>query len=174
VLLDGDIFPTLLTDLRDAVLRAYSSAGDPPPEIRISAGLRATVDIGEGCADRIWLILQQVIPSTIAGGEVPCLVMPQAVLTVDLQRCWPTLDQGGRVDVKGEETAALRIARDASILWYGLMAQRQDGTLFSSFVGLDCEAVRPGQTIPVGPLGGSAGFQLPIRVDISGARRPTV
>lgn len=163
-------FAALLSDLKAAVGSAYAIAGasQDEPAVRLQTGLRATWD----CADCCWIVLQGILPSARVGNAERCLLIPDLIVTLDVARCWPTPDDGGAVDPAAEEKAALQIARDAEILWYGLGALRQSGELFPSFQGLDCDAVPLGQMIPVGPLGALAGFSWRIDVHLVAGLRP--
>jgi len=156
----------LLDDLRAAVIEAYATFGasSDVPEVRIHHGLQAPFD----CDGVAWVLNRGLTPAPIVGADpaANCMVIADQLLAVELARCWPVPDAGGRIDPDAEARASGRLAEDATILWYGLGAAWRERTLFPSYPTMECEMVRLGVMSPVSPGGGFAGWSWPITARI--------
>lgn len=168
----ADQFGRLLTDLRSSIEKAYAAFGlsDQAPQTRITTGLVPSWD----CPDTLWIVLRGAQSSQARGltdQAAGCSILAEAIITLELARCWPNPENiagGLELVPAAEEATTMQLAQDATVLWYGLGERWQDGELFESFPGLNCEAVRLGQLQPVGPAGGYAGWSWQLRVSMFG------
>lgn len=132
------VIRTLLENLRDACLNAYTIPGAPlpvPSPVIAPNGPSPTID----CADL--LIVQCVdVTSAFQGPPEACALVMKCSLQVTVTRCVPNLDSFGRPKDRAELTAAGEsLADDASTLWAGVTGQCVAGTLWSGFYELGCQ-----------------------------------
>lgn len=132
------IVPALLADLKVAVSECYSTA-DPnvpePPAIEIRQdGQTATID-----ADEILVVMVTGLQTAFIGSVEQCAFVLKVQMSVTVSRFMPNLDAQGIPDVaEAREAAALKLAADAGVLWYGLHDQCQQNRLWRSFAELNC------------------------------------
>jgi hypothetical protein len=156
---------TALTDLEAAVESSYATfaASARTPEVRQLVGLQAPFD----CDDTLWIINRGLTTAPVTNfdqGE-RCTVLTQQLVRLELARCWPTPRDDGSIDADAERAAALGLAEDATVLWYGLGALRYAGQLLPSFPGIDeCDAVRFGPMQAIPPGGDRAGWSWDLTI----------
>lgn len=113
---------------------------------------------------------QPVPPAGPATAELAAspLAVPVADLTVTLLYEIPKIEGGGRLPPVAEITAAAgRLQAGAMTLWRGIARARRDGTLAPALDS--CDGAQLSRLVPLGPSGGYAGWELPVRLDLGAA-----
>ena len=153
-------------DLLDSAIACYSDSGAPtiPDRQFLTHGNLPALDCPALAVTVTNLQARQSPPNR-------CTVEPRLRLFVWVVRCYPTLDDNGNPPPSADETAAAKLLQhDLGTLWDGLTERWAKATLFPSFDAIDCERVTFEMAQPMGPLGGTAGWSMPILVDVSGVR----
>lgn len=152
----------ILRDVGRAVAAAYSTFGaaSDAPEIRYWHGLDAPFD----CNDVCWIIDRGLALAPITNADVAgnCLQIADQIVAIQVARCWP----GGVPNPEKEAAAVEQLARDATVLWWGIGTAWGDRSLFPDYPGLDCETVRFGTMSPIPPGADRAGWSWPLTVRI--------
>lgn len=172
---------TLLADVASQVLDA--AAGALTGQTHAGQDLRpaiAVVQVGEQWA---WDPCERLVvhvagldahqpippagPSTADLAASPVAV-PVADLVVTLLYAVPKIEGTGKLPPTADITAAAgRLQAGAMTLWRGVARARRDGTLAPALD--DCDGAQLGRLVPVGPAGGYAGWELPVRLNLGAA-----
>lgn len=153
-----DLFVALGEDLEVGLKRAYSLVAfdDQAPTIYHTHGPTVTHDE----CNTAWITLSVTQP--VALESTRCAAAPLATYRVDIVRCWPAVDDYGKVDLELQQAAAQQLQRDAAALW-ALVTLNYQGELFT-VPELGCDAITFRDMRPTGPGGGTAGWTFPIEI----------
>lgn len=167
---------TLLTDLLDSCVAAYTAVGGTPPARRFVSHGGQALWYGEQLTVT-WTALRPVSPFPLEQQRAPRTnVVPSAEFQVEVVRaCWPqpNAQQTGAAlpDPGAIQTAALALSVDAATLfWYlSTLAVRggEDGepVMFPHLPTIKlAEDIRVGAIVPSGPQGQLAGVRFPVQV----------
>lgn len=142
------------------ILRAYVSPGPPPfdcaPQLTVHAGGPAESDTAP------------LSPPLVIGERTRLQgAVFQMLMTATVIRCAPVIDDNGILPTTTEmEAAAVETISDVWAIWNFCRTEIRDGTLFASPSGRREVFFDP--AIPVPIEGGTAGWSIPVRVQLDG------
>lgn len=159
------IVPTLLQNLRDCCALAYTSepAALRPTEFSIHHdGPAATID-----APNRLVVFPTSLDTAFVGAVEQCAYVLQVGMAVAVTRSTANLTEDGQIATSAHiEPPSLQLARDGSLLWYALHEACRAGTLWHSFLDLDCRDTTFGSARPT--VGGQIGvWTLPLSVKVT-------
>lgn len=136
---DALLLRTAATDLLASAVACYSevdNAPDLPAETYVAHGVVAIDDTCEAL-----IVHAQRIRWEPQSAEQRCVVIPIVRFGVTVIRCNTALQADG-VLLSGYQEISLDLLDDLSTLMIGLRRQAQDGDLFPSFPGIECDQVQ--------------------------------